>query len=278
MLEGFLSITLIAVMIGVVASMLGLGGGFLMVPTLSLLLAQPMHTAVGTSLFATFFTSTSASLVYYRQGRIDYKLGLLLEAGTVPGAILGAYSTQFIHGSLLQGIFGFILALVSLRMILLGIRRRSLGKPSELWRFEGRWAWRREVIDAENNRFSYIIHIPLAIAASFAIGFLAGMLGFSGGILKVPLLNLVFRVPIHLAVGTSSFMIILTSISAVIEHQSLGNINYVIGAVLALGIALGAQGGARIAKKVPGSALKILFGLALFSIALKMIYEALPLL
>ena len=140
-LVDFIVIALMGVMIGIIASMLGVGGGFLMVPVLSLLLAQPMHTAVGTSLFATFFTSTSASLVYYRQGRIDYKLGLLLEAGTIPGAILGAYSTQFVQGSLLQGIFGFILALVSLRMLLLGIRKGSPSKSGKTWRFKGRWVW-----------------------------------------------------------------------------------------------------------------------------------------
>ena len=90
------TLALLAVLVGVVAAMTGVGGGFLIVLILNLFFDLSVHQAVGTSLVTIIFTALFSTFAYARQKRIDYKLGSIFAIGTVPGAILGAYTTKFL--------------------------------------------------------------------------------------------------------------------------------------------------------------------------------------
>ncbi|MEM2338720.1 MAG: sulfite exporter TauE/SafE family protein, partial [Nitrososphaerales archaeon] len=111
-------LTIIAIMMGILSSIIGVGGGFIMVPLLILIYNLKAHIAIGTSIVTVFFTAISATIVYFKQKRIDWKLGALTAILTIPTAYLGAYATKFFDSRTLSGIFGIVLALVGLRIIL----------------------------------------------------------------------------------------------------------------------------------------------------------------
>ena len=141
-----LGLGLMAAAVGCVAAMVGVGGGFLVVPMLVLVWGISAQEAAGTSLLMIVFTSLSSTFAYSRQGRIDYSLGMVLAAGTVPGALLGAYVTSYVESEVLSGLLGLFLLGVSVWMLVareLPDRRPDLSKGA------------RMKVDAHGHVFEY---------------------------------------------------------------------------------------------------------------------------
>lgn len=107
---------LLAIAIGFLAALFGLGGGFLIVPALTFL-GVPIHHAVGTSSAIIIFSSISAVIEYRKHGSIDYKAGLLIALPSIFGAYIGAWTTMVVDESSLKLIFGIVLIMVAMRMI-----------------------------------------------------------------------------------------------------------------------------------------------------------------
>ena len=258
------TLALLAVLAGMVAAMTGVGGGFLIVPILNLVFNLPVHQAVGTSLVTIIFTALFSTFAYARQKRIDYKLGLIFTIGTVPGAILGAYTTKFLTERVLGAVFGVSLTLIALRMI--GIWKiSSIGSPT------ASTGWKRRLIDSKGVIFEYSANMKPGIALSFLGGYASGLLGIGGGVVMVPVLSLAVGFPIHLAVAASMFIMIFTSISGAITHLTFGNIQLEYAAYIIVGTVAGTQLGAAIANRLKEKALARIFGLAMILIGLRMI-------
>lgn len=255
-------LALLAFFIGVVAALIGIGGGSLNVPALVLLFAFASQKAVGTSSSVIVATSLSAAAAYAWQRRIDYRVGLALAAGTVPGSVLGAYATSFISTQILRVLFGLFMMAVSLRMVL------SRKSPSGTSEAQGGWV--RSLIDSRGVRFEYHAAILPGIAFSFFAGTASGLLGIGGGSLMVPVMTLLVGIPMHIAVATSSFMIIFTSSSAAVTQVIQGNVHFQYAAVLGVGSVIGAQVGARLARRIMPVRLRKVFGAFLFLIGLRM--------
>jgi hypothetical protein len=255
-----------AFLIGVIAAMVGIGGGVFIVPLLSLILDFPSHQAVGTSLATIIFTSLSSTMGYRRQRRIDYKVGTLLTAATIPGAFVGAHLTTLITTRTLGLIFGFFLILVASRMTFRygfhKLRCPRIGK-----------SWHRKIVDSDGLVFEYDSDIGLGLALSFLGGLSSGLLGVGGGTVVVPILHLVMNFPMHVAVATSMFVVIFTSISGVITHFFLGNVHVEHALLLGAGIIFGAQLGAYISKRTAGRNLRRIFGIVLFLVSVRMIWK-----
>ncbi|WP_297549113.1 sulfite exporter TauE/SafE family protein [Thermococcus sp.] len=242
----------VGVFIGILAALFGLGGGFLIVPTLNSLGVE-MHHAVGTSSAAVVFTSLSSAIAYHRQGRIHYKAGLLLASTAVIGAYIGAWLTSFISASQLKVIFGLALILVAVR-----IYRKKTAEPDE--------------IKLEDVRVNYRL-IPLG---GFFAGIASGLLGIGGGIINVPFLTYL-GLPIHYAVATSSFAIVFTATAGALKHYAMGNVEVQWLVLLVPGLIIGAQLGAKIAKRTRASSLKKAFAVVMALLALRMILKGLGL-
>ncbi|NJD99393.1 sulfite exporter TauE/SafE family protein [Thermococcus sp. LS1] len=240
----------VGVFIGILAALFGLGGGFLIVPTLNLLGVE-IHHAVGTSSAAVVFTSLSSAIAYSRQKRIHYKIGLLLASTAVIGAYIGAWMTSFISAGTLKVIFGATLIIVAIR-----IYRKKTAEPTE--------------VRLEDVKVDYRL-VPFG---GFFAGIASGLLGVGGGIINVPFLTWL-GLPIHYAVATSSFAIVFTAMAGTIKHYTLGNVELHWLVLLIPGLIVGAQLGARIAKRTKAKNLKNAFAVVMALLALRMILKGL---
>jgi uncharacterized membrane protein YfcA len=256
-------------LVGIVASMSGVGGGIFIVPLLTILFGFVPQHAVGTSLASIIFTALAATYSYAKQRRIFIRTGLWLAVTTVPGAYLGAYLTSIISPNLLGLIFGVFLFIMALRIIL-----QKRGEPS-IGNVASPIAQHKVPIpdktDAEVVK-SFRLIVP-GVALSFLAGVASGFLGIGGGVLGVPIMNLVMHLPIHFATATSMFTMVFTSISGVIKHSLVQHVHWSQALLLALGTIFGAQIGASFSRRVSGPALVRIFGAILLLMSLQMIWK-----
>lgn len=238
------------------ASMVGLGGGILIVPTLILVFGLPAQNAVAVSLLAMCGTTFSASIGYMRQRRVDYKLSLLYDIMDIPGVALGAYLTTILPSNILAGLCGFFVMVISLLLISNRRRNRRAAESSTTSSEQNAGkAWERRKTDSSNQLFAYAIRYPsLALLSSFAGGLFTGLVGLGGGITDTTTMILV-GVPPHIAVASSEFAMALTNGAGVITHGIIQNILWEYAIPLTIGTFIGAQIGVLAAKRVKGQTL-----------------------
>jgi uncharacterized membrane protein YfcA len=264
-----IALVLIAFGAGVISAVIGVGGGFLVVPILVLVFGLSSHQAVGTSLVMIIFTALSSTFAYAWQRRIDYKAGLALTLGTVPGAIIGAYITKFITAKGLASLFGVFLIIVAIQMIMTsGKEEETSENPAT-----GTRGWHRKLVDSRGISFEYMANMRFGVVLSFLGGFTSGFFGVGGGAVMVPVMALGVGIPIHVAVATSMFIMIFTSISGTAIHLVLGHILFEYAACLIIGIIGGTQLGALVARKLKAKTLRRVFGISLIVIGLRMALE-----
>lgn len=244
---------LIALLAGILGSMFGLGGGFLMVPLLNIA-GVSMKIAVGTSAAAIFFNAISATIAYARYGYIAYRAGLLISITASVSAYVGALLTKYIDVDTLRIIFGTILVLVAIRVA----ATREKSGSSQL----------HKAIQWDTKTYATLL------GGGVLAGLASGLLGVGGGVVNVPLLTHL-GAAMHVAVATSSMAITLTSVSSAITHYTLGNIDMVLLAFLVPTLIIGAQVGARIARRTRSQTLRRGFAVVLVFIAVRMILKGL---
>ncbi|WP_287583727.1 sulfite exporter TauE/SafE family protein [Candidatus Borrarchaeum sp.] len=254
----YVLLVITTLIIGFISAMLGIGGGILLVPTL-LFLGFDARQAVGISISAVMFTGISSFIEYFRQRRVDWKLGLLLESVTVPGAILGAYTTTLISTVFLEILFALLLLINSV-IVLKANSSCEIEINSDAGQHitagHHRFFYvRRTLINSDDKNVEYIVNLALVLPASFLAGFAAGFFGISGGVLKVPVL-IAGGLPVNLATGTSSLMVTITAFAAFLTHASLGHVNYVYLVFIAPSLVIGAQMGARFSHRVSATNLR----------------------
>ncbi len=228
-------------------SLLGLGGGFLIVPMLTIFLGIPIKVAVSLSLLSILANSISASIVYIDRDVVDYRLGLLLESTTMLGAIAGANLNLMASESYIYIVFGAVLIYVAYRMV--------AGKKYEEHGSRGRT--RR--------------NLAIGVGVSFLAGLLSGLLGIGGGILKMPILILLLSLPTRVAIGTSLFMISITSATSTYIYFINGVINLVYAPYAVLGASAGAQLGSRLGFRIEARYLRVMFSIMLLIFSILMI-------
>jgi uncharacterized membrane protein YfcA len=243
---------LLGVLLGIIGGLLGVGGGIIVIPVLVLGLNFESRVAVGTSLPVVLFTALSGTAAYYRQRRIDWKTGVLAATATVPGAAIGGYLTTYFSSRIIAITFGFTLLIVAGIML-----RRSLSASNQKKPLTTNVAkavvsgrgWSRSIVDSTGNIFEYYTRIHWGLPLLFLGGLASGFLGIGGGLIVVPILAAI-GLPIQLAVATSMLTMIFTAISGISTHALLGNIQINYSIPLVIGTVLGAQIGARTARRL----------------------------
>ena len=242
--------------VGILASILGLGGGVFLVPLLLLgEFAATAQNASGTSIVAVLATSISAAYAYIRMGMANKRIGLLLMPAAIGFAWLGARTTRVFSSEYLTLAFGLFLLYPALVM-LLSKGRRDNARPRQ-----GQHPSKGRLI--------------LGIIGACAAGFLSGLLGIGGGALLVPLLTFLFGFPMIESVATSLLIMIPSAAIATAQHALMSNTIWHTAIPLAIGTIIGSQIGARIANRIPNHLLRKVFAVSLLFVAGQMIIRAL---
>lgn len=264
---------LFAIGIGIATfgSLIGAGGGFLLVPVLLHLYPEdPPALIAATSMAVVLCTTVSGTLAYGRMGRIDYKSGVLFSLAIFPGAILGAVATHFIRRALFESAFGALLIFLALQ-ILKGTRASGTGAR------ESRWWIRRNFADRYGERFDYGFRRNLALWTSFLVGFLANLFGIGGGPIQVPIMVRWLGFPVTVATATSQFVTAIMASAGVIAHLVMGSYGIESGRVLwlAIGALIGGQIGPALARRIRSAQIIRILAAAITLIGAHLIYKAL---
>lgn len=256
--------------VGAYGTIIGAGGGFILVPVL--LLIYPDYGPEGVtamSLAVVWANATSGAVAYARQRRIDYVTGLIFAVSSVPGVVAGALLVGYVPERLFSVLFGAMLLVMA--AIVLQPRPTAIREP----RAE-RGVLVRTVVVAGGVSFRYSYKVWQAVLLSLAIGFVSSLFGVGGGVIHVPMMIVLFRIPIELAVATSHFILALMAGGGTIVHLSSGSLDgeqlWQAGA-LGLGAVPGAQAGAWIAHRMPARRVLPLLALALVALAVRLMLK-----
>lgn len=251
----------IFLVVSAVFSMFGQGGGAFYVPML-LALSVPLYIAATTSQVLIMVVSFSSMLVFAKAKSVDWKLVLLIEPPTNIGAFLGGYLSPYFPASFAKLCFAGVLLVGAYFMFKPPKAAGKTALETKHW-----WQWHRA-----NVSVPYTINILVLIPAMVLAGFVAGMLGVGGGLIKVPAVVVLGGVPMAIAVGSSSLMIGVTALTGFLGHLLRGHFDFLLTAVLSSGVLIGSQIGPRFAVKTDQTQLKKYFAFLLLVIAAWLIY------
>ena len=268
-MEMFLLIFVISIIVGVLGSMLGIGGGVFLIPLLTGIVGLSIKTAIGASIISVIATSSAAGAVYIGRGLTHRRLAMVLEIATTLGALAGGITAILLSPNVLAGIFGAVLLYVAYSMGK-GYRGTADATPSTSGLLDTTYT-----DPLTGQPVSYGVHnFPSGMAASFLAGNISGLLGIGGGVIKVPVMNLVMKMPLRACIATSNFMIGITAATSAIIYYQHGYIDPTAAIPAALGILIGAQAGSRIGSRVRSAWLKRMFRWILLIFAAQMFIKA----
>jgi hypothetical protein len=297
---------------GLFGSLLGLGGGLLLVPLLTLAFGVPLREAVAVSLVAVIVTSTAGAGVYLRRHVANLRLGMVLELFTAMGALAGGLIAFVLDEQVLAGLFAVVLTWVAVSMIRQGRRMPSaagggpvsgaaratddeepadpdLDAAIDVTGLEPVGAVAAVAVTAPTPDSSApatftdslsgdgyrIGRLRFGMLASIGAGLVSALLGVGGGIVKVPVMNVAMGVPLKVATATSNMMIGITATSSAVIYLLRGEINPYLAAPTALGVFVGASIGSRIAGRIDVRILRWLFVIVVLYTAFEMARRAL---
>ncbi|HLJ60489.1 MAG TPA: sulfite exporter TauE/SafE family protein [bacterium] len=267
----FIEILVLSVAAGVLGALLGLGGGIIIVPGLTLLIGLPIRYAVGASIVSVIATSSGAAAAYVRGGIANLRIAIALEVATTVGALSGAFLAGYISPRWLYVIFGLLLAYSA--VALLG--RLTVEVPGEVppdplaerLRFAGEYD-----DQALGQRVPYTATAVLPGGVMmYVAGLLSGLLGIGSGSFKVLAMDIVMRLPMKVSTATSNFMIGVTAAASAGVYFARGDIHPLVAAPVALGVLAGAWGGTHIMQRLRNTTLRKLFIPVLAATAAEMI-------
>ncbi len=232
---------------GVVGSIIGLGGGVIVVPVLTFL-GVPPTVAASSSLFAAFSNSVASTVSYAKQKRIDYNIGLKLGLMSIPGTILGAFATAEVTPSIFKILFGIVLVASCYYLF---IKRDMESKQKTI-----------------TKRM-----LVLSAGISFFAGILSSFFGIGGGIIFVPLMIIGLGLLVKTATATSQLILMFSSASGMISHLLLGHSDFDYAFLLAVGAFVGGLVGARLSVELKENSIRFLICAVIVAAAIKLFID-----
>ena len=233
---------------GILGSIIGLGGGIIIVPVLTFMGFSPTL-AVSNSLFAVFSNSVGSTAVYAKQKRVEFSLGWKLGLMAVPGTILGAFISSDLSSEIFKVLFALVL-ISSASYIFL--KRKIEEKPVDISR----------------------LLLVFSAGASFFAGIISSLFGIGGGLIFVPLMVVALGISMKRAAPTSQFILMFASFSGLIVHSMLGHPDYYQALLLSIGAFAGGILGARLSLEIKENKLKIIVVIVLIAAAIKLIIDS----
>jgi uncharacterized membrane protein YfcA len=250
--------------VGAIGTMVGVGGGFLIVPVIALLEPSWQPRAITAySLAVVCANACSGTFAYLRQGRVDRRSVAVFALAAIPGVLLGVLGANALDRGWFDPLFGVLLAAMAAWLAIAPERRpQNIGGSAV-----------RELVDAHGTRYRWSFDMRLGLAGSAVVGVVSALFGIGGGPVQVPFLVTLLNYPEHVATATSHGVLAITSLVAMLVHAAQGDYRGDLALTLATaaGALAGAPLGARLSRHVPGKALiRILAGMLAF-IAVRLI-------
>ena len=258
---------------GLFGSLLGLGGGLLIVPLLTLVFNLPLLTAVGVSLVCVIVTSGASAGVYLERRVANLRLGMVLELFTAVGALAGGLAAFILPENVLELLFAALLVYVAVTML------RGRDPEPEVGEAEAD-AMAADIAADNSFRASLsgpgyrVRHLGFGAVGSVVAGVTSALLGIGGGLVKVPVMHVVMGVPLRVATATSNLMIGITASASAIIYLLRGGIDPYVASPTALGVFFGASLGSRIAHRIDVKILRGLFVAILLYTSWQMLQRA----
>ncbi|MGA4835333.1 sulfite exporter TauE/SafE family protein [Bacillus velezensis] len=267
----YLILIILGFIAGTVGSLIGLGGGIIIVPAMLYLSTMTPffhdvtpQTAIGTSLLVIIFTGLSSTLAYMKYKTVDYKSGLIFFIGSGPGSIIGAYLSKLFNAHTFSVWFGLFMILISITLML-----KAKAKPVN----KAHKGMIRTYEDETGELYTYSYRIFTGIAITFFVGLLGGLFGIGGGSLMVPAMMLLFLFPPKVAVATSMLIIFLSSVTGSVSHIAEGHVNWLYALCLVPGAWFGGKMGAWVNKRVQTKTIVLFMRVVLILIGCELIYQ-----
>lgn len=256
---------------GVLGTLVGLGGGFVVLPVLRIVYGIAPATASGVTLVMVLANAISGSFAYLRQRRADVRIAGLIAITGIPASVLGTYLVgqisfagfDYLYGALLVTFFVYL------------IRRDRGGADAPFPATRGLHA--RTLVDAYGEEFRYLTNTPLVLLCGVAVGLQSSFFGVGGGIIFLMAFIALFRMPAHIVTATSTVAILLTAPAGVLAHAYAHDIDWALAVPLAAGGLVGGQIGPRLARRMSSPRLLSALAAMLLIAALALVVKHLPL-
>lgn len=262
---------LVSIGAGFLGSILGLGGGIIIVPVLTLFFHINIRYAVAASLISIVATSSGAAARFLNDRLTNIRLAVVLEVGTTCGAIVGFVLAKFMEPRMLFLLFGSFLLISAISMLQTkGDPLSTVGHPwSHKLKLGGRYLKKKVWVAYEVEK------VPLGLFSMFFAGVLSALLGIGSGIFKVIAMDRAMKLPIKVSSATSNFMIGVTAAGSAGAYMLHGDIRAEIAAPVSLGIIVGSWFGAQAMVKIPAALIRKVFVVVLVIVSFQMIHKGL---
>lgn len=255
---------IIAVLAGFLGSLVGLGGGIIITPALTILFGIDIKYAIGASIVAVIATSSGSAIAFVKDHVSNMRVGMLLEVFTTAGGVVGA---------LMAGIFSSKLLYIFFSLILLNSFYGMLKKTGLINKVK------KEEDKVENDKYAdkyklnstyydkatgetvkyNVTNVPQGSLVMFGAGFASGLLGIGSGAFKVVALDTYMKLPIKVSTATSNFMMGVTATASALIYFFNGTINPAIAAPIALGTLIGSRTGAKVMQRLDAKYIRYIF-------------------
>ena len=241
---------------GIMGAILGIGGGMIITPIITLALGLDIKYAIGASIIAVIATSSGSTIAFLKDDVLNLRVAMFLEIATTIGAIVGAILTGIFHPAILYFLFGSLLIFSSWNMY------RKLRSGKEILK------------RAKPDKWTQKLNIPGGLSIMFGAGIASGMLGIGSGAFKVMAMDNAMKMPLKPSSATSNLMMGVTAAASASVYFFNGSIKPGIAVPLALGILVGAAIGSRIMQHLPSRVIRMIFIPILLYLGLQMIFKA----
>jgi uncharacterized membrane protein YfcA len=255
---------------GLLGSLTGLGGGFVIIPLLTLGLHVNIHYAIGASLVSVIATSSGSAAAYVKEGITNIRIGMFLEIATTVGAMAGAMLALHIQTHYIAILFGLVLAFSAVMSFVKKVQTvYTQGSPM---------AAKLKLNSSYPTPDGEVNYGVRNVGGGFLMmifaGTISGLLGIGSGALKVVAMDTIMRIPFKVSTTTSNFMIGVTAAASAVVYLQRGYIDPGLSMPVVIGVLLGAMSGSKILVHTKSSGwLRWVFTVVVTVLAIQMIYN-----
>lgn len=255
---------IIAVLAGFLGSLVGLGGGIIITPALTILFGIDIKYAIGASIIAVIATSSGSAIAFVKDHVSNMRVGMLLEVFTTVGGVVGALMAGIFSSKLLYIFFSLILlnsfyGMLKKTGLITKVKKEE--EKVENDKYADRYKLNSTYYDkATGKTVAYnVTNVPQGSLVMFGAGFASGLLGIGSGAFKVVALDSYMKLPIKVSTATSNFMMGVTATASALIYFFNGTINPAIAAPIAIGTLIGSRTGAKVMQRLDAKYIRYIF-------------------